>query len=151
MRRLTGKTITGEVQMVLVWKRLKEIEDILTGQGNDYDLERLKQLVTGDNFTDEDMSAAYTSGYESGRKQGEDKHCGPCPAIHAVKAMAASDLQAVVRCKDCVHSRERNEHERNYLVEDVLICTHPDCSDDCWFATWYDHWCRYGERRRTDD
>ena len=84
------------------------------------------------------------------RLDGQEKPCGDCPAVFAVKAMAVSDLQPVVRCKDCVHSRERNEHERNYLVEDVLICTHPDCSDDCWFATWYDHWCRYGERRRTE-
>lgn len=38
-----------------------------------------------------------------------------------------ADAVEVVRCKGCKHSRERNEHERNYLVEDVRICTHPDC------------------------
>lgn len=126
MRRMTGKTITGEVPMVLVWKRLKEIEDVL---GDDYDLERLKQLLTGDNFTQEDMGAAYTSGYEIGRKQGEDKHCGLCPAIYAVKAMAASDLQPVVRCKDCVRRH-----------------TDPHCQGRS--MDWY---CPKGVRRRTDD
>ena len=141
MRRLTGKTITGEVQMVLVWKRLKEIEDVL---GDDYDLERLKQLVTGDNFTQEDMSAAYTSGYEIGRKQGEDKHCGPCPAIHAVKAMAASDLQPVVRCKDCKGGKYPGSTR---LVGKYVCCALYDPmplmrSDD---------FCSYGERRLADD
>ena len=65
----------------------------------------------------------------------------------ALRNIPAVDAVEVVRCKDCKHSRDRNEYEKNYLVEGVLICTHPDCSDDCWFATWYDHWCRYGERR----
>lgn len=64
--------------------------------------------------------------------------------------MAKADLVAVVRCKDCKHSRERNEYERNYLVEGVRICTHHECSDDCWYATWPDHSCSYGERRADD-
>lgn len=59
----------------------------------------------------------------------------------------AVDAVEVVRCKDCKHSRERDEHEREYVVEGVVICTHPDCSEDSWFATWADHWCRHGERR----
>lgn len=68
MRRMTGKTVDGEVSLILVWKRLKEIEDVL---GDDYDLERLKQLVTGDNFTQEDMSASYMAGYQIGFEEGK--------------------------------------------------------------------------------
>ena len=64
--------------------------------------------------------------------------------------MAKSSLMPVVRCKDCKQSRERNEYEKNYLVEGVRVCTHPECSSDCWFATWDDHWCSYGERRADD-
>lgn len=64
------------------------------------------------------------------------------PAVNAVE---------VVRCKDCKHSRERNEYEKNYLVEGVLICTSPDATDDCWNAVWGDHFCSYGERRVTDE
>ena len=128
MKRLTGPGVvpTGEMVLPMIWNRLKAIEDVL---GEEYDLERLKHLVTGDNFTAEDMSAAYTSGYEIGRKQGEDKTCGPCPAIHAVKAMAASDLVPVVRCKDCVHRRSR-----------------PHCAGRP--MDWY---CPEGVRRRDND
>lgn len=142
MKRLTGTGVvpTGEMVLPMIWNRLKEIEDILTGLGNDYDLERLKQLLTGDNFTHEDMSAAYTSGYESGRKRGEDKHCGPCPAIHAVKAMAASDLQPVVRCKDCVRWPKAKVNSKGFL-----ICP---ASGLAIMAT---DFCSKGERRRDND
>lgn len=66
--------------------------------------------------------------------------------IHA----PAVDAVEVVRCKDCKHKRERNEHERNYLVEGVLICTNPDATDDCWNPVWPEHFCSYGERRAAD-
>lgn len=55
-----------------------------------------------------------------------------------------------VCCKNCKHHRERNEYERKYLAEGVLICTSPDATDDCCNAVWPDHWCSYGERRDTD-
>lgn len=67
-----------------------------------------------------------------------------------IKAAAAVDAVEVVRCRDCKHSRERNEYERVYLVDGVLICTNPDCTDDCWQAVWPDHWCKCGERRADD-
>jgi hypothetical protein len=65
----------------------------------------------------------------------------------AARDLVANGVVPVVRCKDCKHSRERNEYEKNYLVEGVRVCTRPECSDDCWYATWPDHWCSYGERR----
>lgn len=72
------------------------------------------------------------------------------PYVKEALEMAKQSLVPVVRCKDCKHSRERNEYEKAYLVEGVLICTHHACSDDCWFSTWSDHWCSYGERRADD-
>lgn len=71
------------------------------------------------------------------------------PVDDVLKAPAV-DAVEVIHCKDCKHSRERNEHERHYLVDGVLVCTFPECSGDCWFATWEDHWCSYGERRSDD-
>ena len=96
MRRMTGKTITGEVSLILVWKRLKEIEDIL---GDNYDLERLKHLVTGDTFTEEDMGAAYMAGYETGMKQGKE-----------------AELAPVVRCRDCTQWQKATVNSEGYLI-----------------------------------
>ena len=57
------------------------------------------------------------------------------------------DAVPVVRCRECKHHRDKNEHEQQYLVEDVLICTSPEATDDCWNAVWPDHFCSYGERK----
>ena len=61
------------------------------------------------------------------------------------------DAVPVVRCRECKHHRDKNEQERQYLVEDILICTSPDATDDCWNAVWPDHFCSYGERKECDD
>ena len=58
------------------------------------------------------------------------------------------DAVPVVRCLECKHHRDKNEHERQYLVEDILICTSPDATEDCWNAVWTDHFCSYGERKK---
>lgn len=60
------------------------------------------------------------------------------------------DAVEVVRCRECKHHRDKNEQEQKYLVEDVLICTSPDATDDCWNAVWPDHFCSYGERKDGD-
>ena len=57
------------------------------------------------------------------------------------------DAVPVVRCRECTHHRDKNEQEQQYLVEDILICTSPDATDDCWNAVWPDHFCSYGERK----
>lgn len=57
------------------------------------------------------------------------------------------DAVPVVRCMECKHHRDKNEQEQQYLVEDVLICTSPDATDDCWNAVWPDHFCSYGKRK----
>lgn len=61
------------------------------------------------------------------------------------------DAVPVVRCRECKHYRDKNEHERQYLAEGVLICTSPEATDDCWNAVWPDHFCSYGERKEGDD
>ena len=61
------------------------------------------------------------------------------------------DAVPVVRCRECKHHRDKNEQEQQYLVEDILICTSPDATDDCWNAVWPDHFCSYGERKDGDN
>lgn len=61
------------------------------------------------------------------------------------------DAVHVVRCRECKHHREKNKQEKQYLVEDILICTSPDVTDDCWSAVWPDHFCSYGERKEGAD
>ena len=68
-----------------------------------------------------------------------------------IDAAPTVDAVPVVRCRECKHHRDKNEQEQQYLVEDILICTSPDATDDCWNAVWPDHFCSYGERREGDD
>ena len=65
----------------------------------------------------------------------------------AVDEQPTIDAVPVVRCRECKHHRDKNEQEQQYLVEDILICTSPDATEDCWNAVWPDHFCSYGERR----
>ncbi|MBO7171335.1 MAG: hypothetical protein J6V52_00035 [Bacteroidaceae bacterium] len=71
-------------------------------------------------------------------------------ADYIIDYMPAVDAVEVVRCRDCKHTRERDEDEKNYLVEGVLICTSIDATNDCSNAVWPDHFCSYGERREDD-
>ena len=72
--------------------------------------------------------------------------------IHnAVDNAPTVDAVPVVRCWECKHHRDKNEQEQQYLVEDILICTSPDATDDCWNAVWPDHFCSYGERKEGAD
>lgn len=68
--------------------------------------------------------------------------------LHSAKTI---DAVPVVRCRECKHHRDKNEQEQQYLVEDILICTSPDATDDCWNAVWPDHFCSYGERKEGAD
>lgn len=63
--------------------------------------------------------------------------------IHAPTVYAVP----VVRCKDCKHSREQNKDEKKYLVEDVLICTSCDATENGWNPVWPEHFCSCGERK----
>ena len=66
--------------------------------------------------------------------------------IMMIKTAPTVDDVPVVRCRECKHHRDKNEQEQQYLVEDILICTSPDATDDCWNAVWPDHFCSYGEK-----
>ena len=68
-----------------------------------------------------------------------------------IDAAPTVDAVPVVRCQECKHHRDKNEQEQQYLVEDILICTSPDATDDCWNAVWPDHFCSYGERKEGAD
>ena len=67
-----------------------------------------------------------------------------------IEAAQIVDAVPVVRCRECKHHRDKNEHEQQYLAEDILICTSPDATDDCWNAVWPDHFCSYGEKEGAD-
>ena len=71
--------------------------------------------------------------------------------FRAINRQIAADVVPVVRCWECKHHRDKNEQERKYLVEDILICTSPDATEDCWNAVWPDHFCSYGERKEGDN
>ena len=75
-----------------------------------------------------------------------------CQFLEALD-MAAKALDAVpvVRCRECKHHRDKNEQEHQYLVDDILICTSQDATEDCWNAVWPDHFCSYGERKEGAD
>ena len=68
-----------------------------------------------------------------------------------IEAAQTVDAVPVVRCRECKHHRDKNEQEQQYLVEDILICTSQDATDDCWNAVWPDHFCSYGERKEGAD
>ena len=72
-------------------------------------------------------------------------------SVDAVGDAPTIDAVPVVRCRECKHHRDKNEQEQQYLVEDILICTSPDATDDCWNAVWPDHFCSYGERKEGAD
>lgn len=69
----------------------------------------------------------------------KEKPCGDCPAVFAVKAMAASDLQPVVRCKDCVRWPKAKVNSQG-----LLIC--PTSG----MAIMANDFCSKGEGRRSD-
>ena len=64
-----------------------------------------------------------------------------------IEIIQTIDVVPVVRCSECKYHRDKNEHEKQYLVEDILICTSQDATDDCWNAVWPNHFCSYGERK----
>ena len=68
-----------------------------------------------------------------------------------IEAAQTVDAVPVVRCRECKHHRDKNEQEHQYLVEDILICTSQDATEDCWNAVWPDHFCSYGERKKGAD
>ena len=71
--------------------------------------------------------------------------------IMMIKTAPTVGAVPVVCCRECKHHRDKNEQEQQYLVEDILICTSPDATDDCWNAVWPDHFCSYGERKEGAD
>ena len=69
-----------------------------------------------------------------------------CEALHNAYECGRQHyfFEDLVRCKDCEYSRERNDDEREYLAENVLICTSRNATDSCWNPVWPEHFCSYG-------
>ena len=78
------------------------------------------------------------------------RNATPYFTVSDIENAPTIDAVPVVRCWECKHHRDKNEQERQYLVEDILICTSPDATDDCWNAVWPDHFCSYGEKEGAD-
>ena len=79
------------------------------------------------------------------------RNATPYFTVSDIENAPTIDAVPVVRCWECKHHRDKNEQERQYLVEDILICTSLDATEDCWNAVWPDHFCSYGERKEGDD
>ena len=72
-------------------------------------------------------------------QQTKEKPCGDCPAVFAVKAMAASDLAPVVRCKDCTQWKKAKTNSQG-----LLICPRSG------MAIMANDYCSKGERGRAE-
>ena len=64
----------------------------------------------------------------------------PVIVKHAIEAVPAADVAPVVRCKDCLYSRERYGH---------LECIHGVSYRNTWNKP--DFFCSYGERKEGAD
>ena len=59
------------------------------------------------------------------------------------------DAVEVVRCKDCLHSRELNKYEKQLYLDECVGCTfHSVSYHDA--VMMGDDFCSYGERRDSD-
>ena len=63
--------------------------------------------------------------------------------------LPAADVKVVVRCKDCLHSRELNKYEKQLYLDECVGCTRHSVSyhDAVMMG---DDFCSYGERRDSD-
>ena len=71
---------------------------------------------------------------------------GVLMAINKIEEAPAADVVEVVRCKDCVYSREMDKYEREIYLSNCVGCTmhsksyHGVIMQD-------DDFCSYGERK----
>lgn len=71
--------------------------------------------------------------------------------VRRLLSIPAADVAPVVRCKDCVHARKKNDYEGAYLCDEVLICTSCEASEDGWLPVWPQHFCSDGRPREEHD
>lgn len=72
-------------------------------------------------------------------------------AEEAVHRLPVADVVSVVRCKDCTHTRKKDDYESIYLCDEVLICTSCEASGGGWLPVLPTHFCGYGCPRDGDD
>lgn len=68
-----------------------------------------------------------------------------------IAGIPAADVVSVVRCKDCTHTRKKDDYESIYLCDEVLICTSCEASGGGWLPVLPTHFCGYGCPRDGDD
>ena len=67
-------------------------------------------------------------------------------ADFAIDSQAAVDAVEVVRCKDCVHSRELDKYEKQLYLPECVGCTKHSKSYSS-VVMMGDDFCSYGERK----
>lgn len=65
-----------------------------------------------------------------------------------IDSIPAADVVPVVRCKNCAHSREKDDYESAYLCYGILICTNSEVGEDGWLPVWPQHFCSYGTKKQ---
>lgn len=69
---------------------------------------------------------------------------------HTVVNLSASDVQEVVRCKDCVMSIPLDKYQRRLYRDNCVACTYLSTSYHS-VIMGKDDFCSYGERGATDE
>lgn len=66
----------------------------------------------------------------------------------SLRRIPVADVVPVVRCKNCAHSREKDDYESAYLCYGTLICTNSEVGEDGWLPVWPQHFCSYGTKKQ---
>ena len=69
--------------------------------------------------------------------------------LRMIEEQPTVDAVEVVRCKDCLHSRELNKYENQLYLDECVGCTYHSLSYHDSIMTG-DDFCSYGERRDSD-
>lgn len=67
--------------------------------------------------------------------------------LDALENIPAEDVVPVVRCKDCVYSRELTLNEKRVYFQGVVICTNPEVTDGIACGRFGSDFCSEGVRK----
>lgn len=85
--------------------------------------------------------------YKEHTAEESGEHYAYSVALREIRNAPAADVAPVVRCKDCVHARKKNDYESAYLCYGILICTNCEVGEDGWLPVWPQHFCSYGRQK----
>lgn len=63
----------------------------------------------------------------------------------------AAAMDELVRCKDCMHTREMDEREKRVYCDGCIVCLSPEASVEGYNIVFPDGFCSYGEKRDKED